>query len=230
MKIPKGHAYISTTLQGVLSQFMTDLDRDFVRECFDHWCQQCADMLRAKPRNEPESIAFTLHSVIDERVEQMRETSAHGRDIQCRKGCASCCHQTVEMFPQEAVLLHLVAREQGIVLDNDRLARQAKKAAKTWRELAPEDRACPFLGEDRACRVYEHRPAACRKYQVMTPPDLCDVDKHPGIKVGIVYDIEAEIIQSAAMTTFGAGTMAEMLLKHAPVNNQKRDNERKGAQ
>ena len=84
MKIPKGYAYISTTLKGVLSQGMTDRDRDFAQQCFEHWCQQCADMLRAKPRNAPESIAFTLHSVVDERIEQMRETSAHGRDIQCR--------------------------------------------------------------------------------------------------------------------------------------------------
>lgn len=216
MRAPQGFAYLSTTLKGVIAQYMTEEQKEFARQCFNHWCQQCRNMLMTAPRNEPESIAHTVHCVIDERIAHMRATSANGRHIRCSKGCAACCHMPVDVFPQEAVLLHLVAEETGIALDRALLERQADKDMETWHHLAPGDRACPFLGDDSACQVYEHRPTACRKYHVGTDPVLCDVVKHPGTQVGIVYDIEAEIIASAAMTTYGVGTMAQMLLQHDP--------------
>jgi len=215
MKVPQGFAYISTTLKGVIAQYMNDRDKDFALQCFKHWCSQCKNMIRATP-HEPESIAYTLHSVIDDRIADMRAKSVMGRHIQCRKGCAACCHMSVDVFPQEAALLHRIAQEKGIKLDRDKLKRQAEKDSATWRHLAPEDQACPFLSEDRACRVHEHRPAACRKHHVKTDPDLCDSMKHPGAQVGMVFDIEAEIIASAAMTTYGVGTMAQMLLENEP--------------
>lgn len=220
--------YTSNTLKGA-AQTMGDREKEYARKCLDHWNEQCERMTRARPRNNAESIAFTIHLAVDERIEIMKRTSAHGADIQCRKGCASCCHLSVDVFPQEAVLLHVVAADQGIALDRAKLARQAKKTISTWSTLAPEDRRCVFLGDDNACKVYEHRPSACRKYQVKTPPDLCDVVKHPGGQVGIVFDVEAEIIFSASMTTYGAGTLAEMLLKHAPTNPHKNRKNRRNA-
>lgn len=216
MKVPQGFGYISTTLKGVMAQFMSDREKQFVRQCFDHWCKQCKKMLRAVPRNKPESIAHTVHCVIDERIADMRARSDNGRHIRCGRGCAACCWMSVDVFPQEAVLLHRIADENGVTIDRQRLARQAEKTTATWHELAPEDRACPFLGENRACRVYEHRPSACRKYHVKTDPAFCNVIERPGAPVGIVFDIEAEIVHSAAMTTFGIGTMAKMLLEHDP--------------
>lgn len=197
--------YISATLKGA-TKVMSEKEREQALDCFQHWRQQC----RHLAPEAPENVAYTLHVTIDEHVEHMRSRTKH--EVQCRKGCASCCHLNVDIFTQEAKLLLMLAREQGIEIDWERVERQAAKNSANWRELSIEDQACVFLAGDRTCRVYEHRPGACRKYLVATDPDLCDQNKYPGGDVGVVFDTQAEIVHSAAMTVFGAGPMAEMLL------------------
>ncbi len=159
------------------------------------------------------NVAHTVHGLIDDKAQEMLVTSTHGPEVACRKGCAACCHLQVGVTPHEADLLLMYAQQQNIVIDLERLARQAQKDDKTWRDLAPQDQRCVFLGEDNACRVYEHRPGACRKYFVKGDPELCDMHKHPDGAVAIVFSAEAEIIHSAAMTEHGAGNMAQMLLR-----------------
>jgi len=203
--------YLTSTLKGAAA-VMGERDRQTAHACFDHWRRECA-RIGGETSGEPERVAFTLHEVIDERMQQMRAVSPHAREVKCSKGCAACCSLHVGIYPHEAALLLMVARETGIDIDYARLARQATKDDATWRELAPEDQRCVFLADDQTCRVYEHRPGACRKYLVKSDPDLCDMHKHPGGKVGIVFSIEAEIVQSAAMTVYGVGNMAQMLLK-----------------
>lgn len=200
-------AYISSTLKGATAS-MNDRDRYLARDCFEHWRRECK---RIAPE-APERVAYTVHEIIDERMARMLATSTHGPDVQCRKGCAACCHLNVDIFTSEAELLWMVAKEDGIRVDEARLARQAAKNADTWRELPPEDQRCVFLADDDTCKVYEHRPGACRKYMVKNDPDLCDMHKHPGGKVAIVFDVEAEIVHSAAMTVYGADSMAAKLL------------------
>jgi Fe-S-cluster containining protein len=208
MPPPTDLAYISSTLKGA-AQAMPEPERALALDCFEHWR---GEWTRVGPEAPPENLAFTVHEVIDEHVQRMLATSLHGPDVTCRKGCAACCHLHVGIFPQEAALLWTLAKLDGITVDEARLARQASKDDDTWRELAPEDQRCVFLADDRTCRVYEHRPGACRKYFVKSDPDLCDVVKHPGGKVAIVFSVEAEIVHSAAMTVYGAGNMAAMLL------------------
>jgi uncharacterized protein len=201
-------AYISATLKGA-TQRMSPHDRATALDCFQHWRRECERLAPEEAKN----VAYTVHEVIDERVRRMLATSKHGPEVTCTKGCAACCHLHVDINTREAQLLRAVAAEAGIKIDEARLARQATKNPDTWLELAPEDRRCVFLAEDRTCRVYAHRPGACRKYFVLSDPDRCDMQKHPGGRVGIVFDTEAEIIHSAAMTVYGAGTMAAMLLQ-----------------
>jgi Fe-S-cluster containining protein len=182
------------------------------RECFDHWrgeWQRIGD-------DEPVRIAFTIHEVVDERVARMRATSKNGSEITCRKGCAACCHLHVDVFPHEAELLLWVAKGLGVEIDWARLERQAPKDDDSWHELPKQDQRCVFLGDDNTCRVYEHRPGSCRKYHVLSAPALCDTETNPGGRVGIVFDVEAEIVHSAAMTAYGGGSMATVLLQHQP--------------
>ena len=201
-------AYISATLKGAAER-MPDRERIDARACFEHWRNECT-RLAPEPR---ESVAFTVHEVIDERMALMLKATGHGPDVQCRKGCGACCHLQVDIFDREAELLLMMASEQGIEIDEAKLARQASKAnTEAWNELSHEDRACVFLADDQSCRVHEHRPGACRKYLVKSPAELCDTSKHPGGEVAIVFDVEAEIVQSAAMTVYGAGSMAAKLL------------------
>lgn len=202
-------AYISSTLKGVAQAMLHDKDRQLALECFDHYRTEWA---RIAPE-EPMCVAFTVHEITDEYMAHMFATSKDGPDVQCHKGCAACCHLNVDVFTQEAVLLLAFAREQGIEIDEARLTRQATKTDDTWHELTPEDQRCVFLADDRTCRVYDHRPGACRKYAVKNDPDRCDMNKYPGGEVAIVFSIEAEIVHSAAMTVYGAGNMATMLLR-----------------
>lgn len=207
---PADLAYISVTLKGAM-RAMSEHDRLLARDCFEHYRREWNRVAT----EDPMCVAFTVHKLIDEEMQRMLATSPYAHQVKCRKGCAACCHMRVDIFPQEAALLRSYAREAGIEIDEARLQRQAATDDSTWHELPPEDRRCVFLDDDRACRVYEHRPGACRKYLVKTDPDRCDMDKYPGGQVGVVFSVQAEIIHSAAMTVYGAGSMADELLRAA---------------
>ena len=100
------------------------------------------------------------------------------------------------------------------MLDPDRLQRQAEATQDTWRDLAPEDRSCAFLEDATgSCRVYDQRPGACRKYHVITDPELSDTVAHPGQEVGRWFSAEAEAVVSAAFTIWPSGTLPAMLLR-----------------
>jgi Fe-S-cluster containining protein len=113
-------------------------------------------------------------------------------------------------MPIEAELLRAYATELRLAIDETRLRRQASATVETWEELAPDDRRCVFLGETGACRVYEHRPIACRKHFVMSPPITC-LDTHTWRWIAPL----AEIIATAAYTVFGCRSMPETLKKEA---------------
>lgn len=135
-----------------------------------------------------------------------------GLTVQCRSGCASCCRLMITVFPDEAALAVLAARDAGIELDREKLQRQALAATvDEWRGLSREDRTCVFL-RDEQCSIYEYRPAACRKYMVVTPPEFCDTDRHPGYEVGMLAVAMAEAIMSAAITVWGESKFAPALL------------------
>lgn len=170
------------------------------------------EQFRALGNRDAPAVAREVHVAIDNVLERDRRNSATSGDIQCRKGCAHCCHGPVEIWPHEAALLVEFARGAGIELDKARLERQSRYTADTWRQQPPADRACGFLGEDGACKVYESRPNACRKLLVVTDPALCDAAKHPPDSVGRWFSWEAEILESAALEVFGAALMPGSLL------------------
>jgi Fe-S-cluster containining protein len=176
---------------------------------FEQWLESCLSLLGRPPMD----VAFSLHLELDKSAErQAMHSPEFAAQVQCRKGCAHCCYLPVDIYPQEAVLLRELARAVGIEIDEARLERQATKNIDTWDELSPEDRRCVFLADDRSCSVYEHRPGPCRNYKVVSPPDQCDSIKHPGGDVKIVFNCDAELIQSAAMTVFKADSMSKQLI------------------
>src|SRR6185369_5054629 len=113
----------------------------------------------------------------------------------------------------EARLAILAADEAGLQVDRERLRRQAEaRTTDEWGALSREDRTCVFL-RDEQCAIYEHRPSACRKYMVATPPELCVTDRHPRQEVAVLACNAAEVITSAAITTWGWDPMAPALLR-----------------
>lgn len=204
------NVYITAALQFTYNR-LNATQQAHVNKMFERYERGCDDLSKVA---DAQSIAYNIHEEVDKRVAHLLKKSPLASEVKCRRGCAHCCAMYVGVFPEEGELLRAAAAEQGIEIDEARLARQAEKTEATWLELSDEDRRCVFLAEDLSCRVYEHRPSSCRKYLVTSDPDLCDVRKHPGGDVGVLFSIDAETMQSAAMTYFGKGNdnMAAVLL------------------
>ena len=180
----------------------------YLRAIFDRY----AGEFQTAVTRDASSVARDAHIAVDKLLERDRRKDPNSVHIKCRRGCVHCCHEPVEIWPQEAALLAGAARQQGIELDRARLERQSHHTIESWRQQPAADTACVFLGEDGACRAYEFRPNACRKLLVLTDPELCDARKHPPDAVGRWFSWEAEVLESAALQVFGAGLMPQLLL------------------
>jgi uncharacterized protein len=150
--------------------------------------------------------AATLHALLE------RELAAAGQlPVTCKKGCCACCHYEVEITSDEAKLLRELVRA-GTLIDGLRLDLQAARERKSpaWTAVLSSDNRCVFLGEDGACRVYEHRPSICRKHLVTSDPAAC---AHPGPEVAQAQILLAEIVLSASMSLEGTttGSLPRML-------------------
>jgi len=171
-----------------------------------------AAVFRAVHGSNPLGVARDVHAAIDAVLDQDRRKDPDSAGIRCRKGCSHCCHEPVEIWPQEAAALVEAARTVGVELDRARIERQSRHTIESWRQQTHGERACVFLGEDGACRVYEFRPNACRKLLVVTDPELCNGENRAPDSVGRWFSWEAEIMESAALEVFGRGLMPAMLL------------------
>ncbi len=167
---------------------------------------------RATSGLDAPAIAHNAHQELDQVIARDRDNDPVSRNIRCGRGCSHCCHEAVEIWPQEAALLVRIARERGMVLDVARLERQSRYTVETWRNQPAADKACGFLGDDGACTVYEFRPNACRKLLVVTDPALCDATQRVPDSVGRWFSWEAELMESAALEVFGAALMPQLLL------------------
>lgn len=180
----------------------------YLRAIYDRYTEQ----FRATGDQDALAVARNAHTVMDAVLDRDRAKNPGSENIQCGKGCSHCCHEAVEIWPHEAALLVEVARAAGRTLDRVRLERQGRYTVATWRQQPLADRACVFLGGDGACTVYESRPNACRKLLVVTDPARCDTANGPPDSVGRWFSWEAELMESAALETFGAALMPGALL------------------
>jgi len=109
-----------------------------------------------------------LHADIAARVEAIR--AAHP-DWLCRRGCDGCCRRLAEMprlTPAEWALLR-----QGLDALPPPQLDAVRQALRSLADDPSRPLVCPLL--DRAagaCRVYVHRPVACRTYGFYVERDL----------------------------------------------------------
>jgi Fe-S-cluster containining protein len=184
--------------------------------CLDSYRKQFEAVNRTD--HQREGIAAGIHEAIDTLIVELRDRDrGNAAKVSCTKGCAHCCYTEVGITRDEALLLHCAAEEAGISIDMDRLRAQAAQPEGQWSNLDYPMRRCVFLAEDNSCGVYEHRPSACRKYLVVTPPERCDTNKHAGAEVGRFVNPEAEVLHNAALQAFKAGSMPQMLLETLPA-------------
>lgn len=115
--------------------------------------------------------------------------------ISCRKGCAHCCRQKVSASQQEVDLILDFCKEENIPIDIGYLKQQQELTQENW-GLSEDYADCVFLDDNQACKIYAARPAACRKYVVMTDPDLCNIKDHPKGEVGTFGVVGIEIVAS----------------------------------
>lgn len=198
--------YFSDSLGQILKTFDPD-QKQLVGEMFKHWT---SEYLRGLEENDPISVIYSFHCLIDEHIQQKFDADPESKDITCKKGCYYCCQQNVDASIHEALLLLHIMEEESIEIDMDKLKRQAKHNVETWHDQPLEDWDCIFL-KDGCCAVYEHRPASCRKYFVSSIPKLCDTkDLHQVVKRFVC--VIPEILGSVIYNQPGSGSMPKVLI------------------
>jgi Fe-S-cluster containining protein len=111
------------------------------------------------------------------------------RPVTCTKSCSACCrHFVSSVEPFEIAALHLHIKSAANYPD---LLFSSHKNSVAYEKIMaaekPDDeasdralyryflrgRACPFLGSDGACGVYEFRPMSCRMFFAESPARFC---------------------------------------------------------
>ncbi len=110
--------------------------------------------------NNNTSKLTQLHSDIEARVTDIRKNQA---DWLCRLGCDGCCRRLAEI-PQLTAIEWDLLREGLAALPAEQLQQIGEGIqALSLQESRPI--VCPLLDQSAgACRVYQHRPVACRTY------------------------------------------------------------------
>lgn len=130
---------------------------------------------------------LALYDVLDEY--QQHEQKESKKVIACTKGCSLCCFQMVSVFKDEMDLIANTIRRKPH-RKKEAVMKRIRSAVGEWRSFFTvrgclstfswDDplrlthewgaKACPFLGTDGACEVYEVRPLPCR---TTTSPIRC---------------------------------------------------------
>jgi len=101
--------------------------------------------------------------------------------VSCGFGCSACCHRMIYVSKDEGELYFnlLEELEGGSISDvsMDRLEAQAKYTPEEeveYQNLPKQKNQCVFLDpSNQSCRIYQHRPLACRRLQVTSDPLFC---------------------------------------------------------
>ncbi len=98
--------------------------------------------------------------------------------IDCRQGCAWCCHEPLQVSILDAIAVAHYLRNQGRADEvrttleqhiEDKLGHYSLHYQELKRSFDP----CPFLNDDNLCSVYEARPVICRAFH-STDVTVCE--------------------------------------------------------
>jgi len=158
-------------------------------------------LLYRKPKGEARAHeAMVAMDAITEDAMRAR-VEAKGEPISCKKGCSACCYQKVQIGDSEARAIVEFMIAERVPFSHSIMQAQAAHDkltdAQYW-QLPKEERRCPFLSEDGACNVYAVRPLACRKYLVLSEPELCATESGKA-KVKVAINANAEVLASAML-------------------------------
>lgn len=95
----------------------------------------------AKRSEDRLADVMALHEELDASIEPL--LALHADRLQCRRGCAGCCVDDINVYELEA----------------DRIREQCAEVLES--EPHPPG-ACAFVSPEGACRIYQQRPNVCR--------------------------------------------------------------------
>lgn len=159
----------------------------------------------------------------------------HPEHMQCRNGCASCCHGVFDISMADAVL---VAQGFGALPAGSR-ARTLARARRIQRDIRREapavgppfllqglspDRideivsgvpgtACPFLGGKNECLIYWHRPIACRM-EGMPMVDAREGSFGDWCELNFTGGIQGDLTKELALDYGGLQAIEDELNRH----------------
>jgi Fe-S-cluster containining protein len=141
-----------------------------------------------------------------------------GWDFPCRKGCSWCCHGTkIHINAHEAMLLAKTVRARP---DGVATGETVRRVAAAFRTLSPSERwaeqtACPLLGPEGACTVYDVRPIQCRACHSLDA-GACE----RGHQAQEPESMQMDVLRSAVYAAVGFGVgqaLAERHLDNRPL-------------
>lgn len=162
--------------------------------------------------------AYALTNSLVQRANAVEEQA--GRAISCRAGCGACCRHMVPVSIPEALAIvnvidgleherrTVVLKRFGAavsVFEQRQMIDRLLDPTLTNDPFLPISReyfelqiACPFL-EDESCGIHEHRPVACRDYNVTSPAAWCAKPyDHEIAKVPMPLPLSVPLARTAA--------------------------------
>lgn len=160
-------------------------------EYFRHFYEQ----IERVPKGYERGLA--IMQAMDLIMKKAENSLPDGKKLSCKKNCSHCCHMRVSVSDSEADVMVSHIKRLGLTLERGRLLAQQNLVTENYPTLSWEDRACPLLSKDGSCSIYQWRPTACRKYAVVSPPEMCDGRIHK--TAWLVSDMMAEAFSAALL-------------------------------
>lgn len=144
-----------------------------------------------------------------------RVMKAQPANLQCGRGCSFCCYGLFEVGPSDVAVLadalreaspelraRLVANSRSVVerTEHPDIRTMPADAKEAW-FTSVGDVACPALGENGLCSIYENRPMICRTFGLPIREDeeyigdICELnfnDASQEEKLEAAWDISQE--------------------------------------
>ena len=125
-----------------------------------------------------------MHQAIDQLIDSLAGMAQkQGLPVNCKKGCAWCCHQAV--FANSYELKHLghfiqkhFSAEQTQQVKKQSSAKNEITSALKQEQVLSYKSPCPLL-KDGACTAYQARPMACRIYLSTRVASCLEFYKNP---------------------------------------------------
>ncbi|WP_297090879.1 YkgJ family cysteine cluster protein [uncultured Draconibacterium sp.] len=150
---------------------MTNSKFDQLEKAFFHDGYQLAINALKNTNNHtvPDAVIREMYAIIDGLIDSLfAYARQQNQAIECKKGCAWCCHQPVFALDYELNYLNNFIHKNFDIVTRSAIQKKAKFKREKLAQLEGDallnaKTPCPLLHEG-ACLVYEARPMACRIY------------------------------------------------------------------